>query len=83
MWTKRTNPRQTHPSLFPLQAALASAGSDVPACPPRMDLNEQRAMQLIAQVRAPYQRPKAFLRLQDIPSPHGMQEVSILQPQAG
>jgi hypothetical protein len=48
-----------------------------------MDLNEQRATQLIAQVRAPYQRPKAFLRLQDIPSPHGMQEVSILQPQAG
>jgi len=75
MLTGKTNTVHAshHPNLLLLQAALITAESGVPACPPRTaaDSNEQRAMQLIAQMRAEYKRESLFLGLHDIPSPHG------------
>jgi len=74
----KTNTLRSHPnpsirlraSLLQLQEALTVAGSAVPARPPRVDVNEQRAIQLIARVQARY-KCMPFVGLQDIPSPHG------------
>jgi hypothetical protein len=38
-----------------------------------VDINEQRALQLIARVQARYKRVMPFVNLQDIPSPQGAQ----------
>ena len=64
----------THPSLLPLRMALIVAERESPARPPRMDANEQRALQLIEKVRAEYKKQQFVLNLNDIPSQHGCRE---------
>jgi hypothetical protein len=61
-----------HPSLLPLRMALSAAVSESPACPPRMDVNEQRAMQLIAKVKAEYKKQQSVMNWNDIPNPRGL-----------
>lgn len=46
-----------HPSLLPLRMALIAAESGSPARPPRTDVNEQRALQLIQKMRTEHQKP--------------------------
>jgi len=74
MLDEKKNTLRTHPSLLPLRMALIAAASESPACPPRMDVNEQRAMQLIAKVKAEYKKPRSFFNWNDIPSHHGCRE---------
>lgn len=77
MLTGKTNTNRIHPnpsvklraSLLELQLALTIAESVTPAQPPRVDVNEQRAVQLIQGMRAGYRKPALFLNLQDIPTP--------------
>ena len=71
MLTGKTNTLHSHLNLLPLREALIAAESGVPARPPCVDSNEQRAMQLIAQIRADYKRLNPFLNLRDIPNPQG------------
>jgi len=54
-----TNKRtfRTHPSLLPLRMALIVAESGSPARPPRIDVNEQRALQLIQKMKTENQKP--------------------------
>jgi hypothetical protein len=81
MLTGKTNTVHSHPNLLLLQATLIAAESGVPACPPRMDSNEQRATQLIAQMRADYKRENLFFGLRNIPSPRGKSmDFSVLTP---
>ena len=82
MLTGKHASRQTHPSLFPLRAALSAAESLAPARPACPDLNEQRAAQLITRLQAEYKKPALFAGLQEIPSPHGLSTVPVLQTQA-
>jgi len=72
MLDEKKNTLRTHPSLLPLRMALIAAASESPACPPRMDVNEQRAMQLIAKVKAEYKKQQFVMHWNDIPSPHGL-----------
>ena len=62
---KRTS--QTHPSLLPLRMALVAAESGSPARPPRIDTNEQRALQLIQKMKTEYQKPLPFTSWKDDP----------------
>ena len=61
-----------HPPLLPLRMALIAAASESPACPPRMDVNEQRALQLIAKVKAEYKKQQFVMNWNDIPNPRGL-----------
>ena len=63
-------PLHAHPSLLPLRMTLIAAVSASPARPPRIDANEQRAMQLIEKVKAEYKKQQFVLNVNDIPSPH-------------
>ena len=74
MLDEKKNAHQTHPSLLPLRMALVAAVSGSPARPPRIDANEQRALQLIAQVKAEYKKQQFVLTWNDIPSPQGFHE---------
>ena len=47
----------SHPSLLPLRMALIAAESASPACPPRTDANEQKALQLIQKMRTEHEKP--------------------------
>jgi len=47
---------QAHPSLLPLRMALIVAESGSPACPPQIDANEQRALQLIQKIKTDSQK---------------------------
>jgi hypothetical protein len=58
-------------SLLQLQTALTAAESGVPACPPRLDANEQCALQLIARMQARYKRLAPFSEWSDVPNPQG------------
>ena len=83
MLTGKTNTLHSHPSLLLLRDALIAAENGVPACPPRVaaDVDEQCAMQLIAQMRSEYHQPNLFWDLHDIPSPHGAPlNISALTP---
>jgi hypothetical protein len=71
MLDEKKNPLHSHPSLLPLRMALVAAESGSPARPPRIDANEQRALQLIAQVKAEYKKQQFVMNWNDIPSPHG------------
>jgi len=62
----------SHPSLLPLRMALIAAESGSPSRPPRIDANEQRAMQLIEKVRAEYKKQQFVMNWNDIPNPHGV-----------
>ena len=62
----------SHPSLLPLRMALIAAESESPSRPPHIDVNEQRALQLIDQMKAAYKKPLPFLNLHDIPSQNGL-----------
>jgi len=72
MLTGKTNTLHSHPNLLPLREALIFAESGVPFRPPRVDSNEQRALQLIARMQARYKKVMPFLDLRDIPSPQGL-----------
>ena len=78
MLTGNKNTLQTHPNLLPLRAALTAAERATPARPirpvhlPRVDVNEQRARQLIAQLQAQYKREKLFPHLRNIPNSRGL-----------
>jgi len=61
-----------HPSLLPLRVALIAAASESPARPPRMDVNEQRALQLIARMQARYKKVMPFFDSQDLPTSQGL-----------
>ncbi len=74
MLDEKKSALHTHPSLLPLRMALSMAVSGSPARPPRIDANEQRAMQLIEKVKAGYKKPLPFLNWNDIPSQHGYRE---------
>jgi len=63
-----------HPSLLSLRMALIAAESESPSRPPHIDANEQRALQLIAKVKAGYKKPLPLLNWSDIPSQHGYRE---------
>ena len=62
----------SYPSLLPLRMALIAAESESPARPPYIDVNVQRAVQLIQKMRAEYKRPLPLLNWSDIPSQHGL-----------
>ena len=72
MVDEKKNTLRAHPSLLPLRMALSAAVSESPACPPRMDVNEQRAMQLIAKVKAEYKKQQSVMNWNDIPNPRGL-----------
>ena len=74
MLDEKKNALHAHPSLLPLRMALVVAESGSPARPPRIDANEQRALQLIANVKAEYKKQQFVLNFYDIPSPHGFHE---------
>jgi len=57
---KKTFHVSSHPSLLPLRRALIAAESGSPARPPRMDVNEQLALQLIARMKTEYTKPLPF-----------------------
>ena len=77
MLTGKMNANRIHPkpsvklraSRLGLQLALTVAESATPAQPPRVDVNEQRAAQLIQGIRSGYRKPAPCLNLQDIPAP--------------
>ena len=71
MLDEKKSARQTHPSLLPLRMALIAAESGSPARPPRIDANEQRAMQLIENVKVGYKKQQFVLHWDDVPSPQG------------
>jgi len=56
-----------HPSLLPLRMALTAAERESPSRPRRVDVNERRAMQLIARMQAKHKKVSPFLSVQDIP----------------
>ena len=64
------SPQGAYPSLLQLQTVLVAAESESPAQPPRMDTNEQLALQLIARMRANYKKELPFLDA-DVPNPLG------------
>ena len=74
MLDEKKNTLHAHPSLLPLRMALVAAESGSPARPPRMDTNEQRALQLIAQVKAEYKKQQFVMNWNDIPNPQGFHE---------
>lgn len=72
MLTRTKNTFHPYPSLLTLQQALIAAESGVPAQPAHIDLNEQRAQQLITRVRAGYKKAVPLIGWHDIPSPEGL-----------
>ncbi len=72
MLDEKKNTLHSHPSLLPLRMALIAAESGSPARPPRIDANEQRAVQLIANVKAEYKKQQFVLTWNDIPSSNGI-----------
>jgi len=71
MLDEKKNTLHAHPSLLSLRMALIVAARESPARPPRMDANEQRAMQLIENVKAEYKKQQFVLNWTDIPNPCG------------
>ncbi len=71
MLDEKKSTLHSHPSLLPLRMALVAAESGSPSRPPRIDANEQRAMQLIEQVKAEYKKQQFAMSWSDIPSPQG------------
>jgi hypothetical protein len=71
MLTGKTNtqPALQHPSLLPLHRALSVAESATPSRPHWLDVNEQRALQLIARMQADYKKLQPFMDLRDAPQP--------------
>jgi hypothetical protein len=83
MSTGKTNPLRAHPnpsirsssvraSLLLLREALTAAERATPSHPRRVDANEQRALQLIARMQAPYQKVTPFLEGCDTPGRQGV-----------
>ena len=60
-----SSPQGTHPSLLPLRRALIVAEWESPAHPPRMDANEQLALQLLARMQAEYKKVSPFFNMPD------------------
>jgi uncharacterized protein YbgA (DUF1722 family) len=52
---------QTHPSLLPLRRALTAAERESPSRPRLVDVNERRALQLIARMQAEHKRVFPFV----------------------
>jgi len=64
MFDKKKTTLQPHPSLLPLRVALALAESETPARPRRVDVNEQRAMQLIARMQSRHKKVSPFVNME-------------------
>jgi hypothetical protein len=62
-----SSPQGAHPSLLPLRVALTLAESETPARPRHADVNERRAMQLIARMQAKHKRISPFVNM-DVPA---------------
>lgn len=71
MLDEKKSTLRSHPSLLPLRMALITAENGSPSRPPRIDVNEQRALQLIEQVKAEYKKQQFVMNWNDIPSPQG------------
>lgn len=56
---------RTHPSLLLLRKALIAAEKESPASPPRVDPNEQRALQLISKMKTEFKKSSAFTSWKD------------------
>jgi hypothetical protein len=67
MFDEKKTTLHSHPSLLPLRVALAFAESETPARPRHVDVNERRAMQLIARMQAEYKRVSPFVNM-DVPA---------------
>ena len=76
MLDEKKSTLHSHPSLLPLRMALVIAESGSPARPPCIDANEQRALQLIENVKAGYKKQQFVLNFQDIPSPYGFRAMN-------
>lgn len=76
MLTEKKNALHSHPSLLPLRIALSVAEREAPSRPSRtkVDVNEQRALQLIEKVKAAYKKPLPFLNQTDVPSHQGFRQ---------
>lgn len=74
MFDQRKNTLQSHPSLLPLRVALTLAESETPARPRRVDMNEQRALQLIARMQAKHKRVSPFVNM-DVPASYVFHKV--------
>ena len=61
-----TSHASQHPSLLPLRRALSVAESATPSRPHWLDVNEQRAMQLIARMQARYKKSLPFVDVQEV-----------------
>jgi hypothetical protein len=84
MLTRKRKTRLTHPSLLLLQRALTAAEGAVPARPLQVDVNEQRALQLIARMQAQYKKVQPFVGLGDVSGVGLNMPVSVISnPQAG
>ena len=74
MLTGKSQAFRSHPSLLTLRMALSVAESESPSRPPRTDVNEQLAVQLIEKMKADYKKPLPILNWNDIPSQYGFRE---------
>jgi len=68
MFDEKKSTLPSHPSLLPLRIALTFAESESPALAPSTDVNEQRAMQLIARMQADHKKVTPFLSEQKVPA---------------
>jgi hypothetical protein len=69
----KKNTLRSHPSLLPLRMALTVAEKDSPSRPHRIDVNERRALQLIARMQANHKKVFPFLNEQEIPASNSLQ----------
>ena len=67
MFDEKKTTLHSHPSLLPLRVALTFAESETPARPRHVDVNERRAMQLIARMQAEHKRVSPFVNM-DVPA---------------
>lgn len=66
MLNMKKNTLQTHPSLLPLRKALIAAERESPSRPHRVDVNERRALQLIARMQAEHKKVFPFVNMKEM-----------------
>ena len=60
-----SSPQGTHPSLLPLRRALIAAEWESPSRPRCVDVNERRALQLIARMQAEHKKVFPFVDMKE------------------
>jgi hypothetical protein len=73
-----SSPLGNHPSLFPLRMALVAAEGGVPPRPPRVDSNEQMALQLIQKMKTEYRKPLPFTSWKDNSKPNSFRLLEVI-----